>query len=462
MSSNITKLSITGLNGNTNVSVQIKKNKLVLVGRNGLGKSTFINVLYFLLSKQWNKLLEIEFTSLKLETSEGTIGIKKSDVQEEIRWREEGLGKFPSRYVRFLNDLRSDDQLDRFFETTDEAELRRFASKLAIPSSSLRRFRDDARQAHVSAVTSRAIPAAVKFMDNLLGNRQILFLPTYRRIEKDLRIVIPELDEYIRRYNESPARTKSSLREGNAYLELVEFGMEDVEKKFSQTLDSLKDNARQVFNSLAGSYLRDVIRGHGQKYDRDEILSLDEKDVKDILNRVEENTLSDPDKLLLQQSISRLSTENQLDRDDAYVAHIFSKLISTSKTLQEREKPITGFVKACNKYLDDKKIVYNEIRYEINVKDSRDRNIDLQFLSSGEKQIISLFSHLYLSGDKKYIIIIDEPELSLSMPWQYTFLPDIVSSGHCDFIAAVTHSPFISDNELDDFTVDMKECVRYS
>lgn len=43
----------------------------------------------------------------------------------------------------------------------------------------------------------------------------------------------------------------------------------------------------------------------------------------------------------------------------------------------------------------------------------------------------------------------DEPELSLSIEWQKMLLPDIIDSGKCKFLLAVTHSPFIFDNDLD-------------
>ena len=67
-------------------------------------------------------------------------------------------------------------------------------------------------------------------------------------------------------------------------------------------------------------------------------------------------------------------------------------------------------------------------------------------LSSGEKQVVSLFSHIYLSGKKNYFVIIDEPELSISVLWQKRLLPDILKK--CSGLIAVTHSPFIFDNEL--------------
>ena len=82
--------------------------------------------------------------------------------------------------------------------------------------------------------------------------------------------------------------------------------------------------------------------------------------------------------------------------------------------------------------------------------------ISLGTLSSGEKQIISIFSKLYLDTEDKCGVIIDEPELSLSIDWQTKFLPDIIDSNKCEFLVAATHSPFIFDNKLDRVASDMK------
>jgi len=82
------------------------------------------------------------------------------------------------------------------------------------------------------------------------------------------------------------------------------------------------------------------------------------------------------------------------------------------------------------------------------VDSSTDEPIRLSDLSSGEKQIVSLFSHLYLSGQSRYFVLIDEPELSLSVPWQKRFLIDIKNGDFCSGLIAVTHSPFIYANEL--------------
>ncbi|EKI3603217.1 ATP-binding protein, partial [Salmonella enterica subsp. enterica serovar Cerro] len=74
--------------------------------------------------------------------------------------------------------------------------------------------------------------------------------------------------------------------------------------------------------------------------------------------------------------------------------------------------------------------------------------IQLNDLSSGEKQVISLMSILYLYDNNNKIILIDEPELSLSLPWQKLLLPDIDQCNTVSQVIAITHSPFIFDNEL--------------
>jgi predicted ATPase len=83
----------------------------------------------------------------------------------------------------------------------------------------------------------------------------------------------------------------------------------------------------------------------------------------------------------------------------------------------------------------------------------------MRHLSSGEKQIVSLFTHVYIGDGPGLIILIDEPELSLSVPWQKQLLPDIRRSDRCRFLAAVTHSPFIFDNEIKRNATDLRQCI---
>ena len=64
---------------------------------------------------------------------------------------------------------------------------------------------------------------------------------------------------------------------------------------------------------------------------------------------------------------------------------------------------------------------------------------------------------MYLENINEYFIIIDEPELSLSVEWQRHFLEDISKGNFCKGLFAVTHSPFIFDNSLDKYAHSMEE-----
>lgn len=57
------------------------------------------------------------------------------------------------------------------------------------------------------------------------------------------------------------------------------------------------------------------------------------------------------------------------------------------------------------------------------------------------------------------MVLFDEPELSLSIYWQERLLPDILTSKRCAFMLAVTHSPFIFNNELKQYAVGLKEFI---
>jgi predicted ATP-dependent endonuclease of OLD family len=178
-----------------------------------------------------------------------------------------------------------------------------------------------------------------------------------------------------------------------------------------------------------------------------------------ILGRVSEQVLSLEDKELLRAKILGMKGKkrSQLEVNDLYLAHYFTRLMSASADISEQETEISAFVEVCNAYmLPGKQMVYDDTKFIVEIIDDRGKPIDLSVLSSGEKQVVSLFSHLYLDEAENQIVIIDEPELSLSVPWQKRFLTDILDSNHCSFIFSVTHSPFIYQNRLKNAAVDLR------
>ncbi|UQR61817.1 ATP-binding protein [Bradyrhizobium sp. C-145] len=101
--------------------------------------------------------------------------------------------------------------------------------------------------------------------------------------------------------------------------------------------------------------------------------------------------------------------------------------------------------------MDDKELTLSRRNLEVTVRSIKaNKTIPLDALSSGEKQMISLLAKLFLYPDNK-IILIDEPELSLSIDWQKQILLDVMNAPLCKQVIAITHSPFIFDNALEPF-----------
>jgi ABC-type lipoprotein export system ATPase subunit len=117
-------------------------------------------------------------------------------------------------------------------------------------------------------------------------------------------------------------------------------------------------------------------------------------------------------------------------------------------------------VEKANTYLgstsDIKRLTYDPENMTVSVINQwTSKHVKLNDLSSGEKQVVSLLSYLFLYPSKK-IILVDEPELSLSIDWQQRILVDMVDAPSCQQLLAITHSPFIFDNKLDCYGSPLK------
>ena len=157
-----------------------------------------------------------------------------------------------------------------------------------------------------------------------------------------------------------------------------------------------------------------------------------------------------------------------------FLDYFLSKLASVIETTRDVEVMVENFVEHCNAYLsgrlpdedgglfshydaqqdagfDAKSLILDRQNLAVHViRSANGHQVPLDALSSGEKQILSLFARLYLY-EREMIVLIDEPELSLSLEWQQKILPDIMAAPKCIQMVAITHSPFVFENELDPF-----------
>lgn len=444
----ITEFRVVGLRGRQEIKATIRNNTLVLVGENGSGKTTFLRIMFYFLSGRFSSLMQFEFSYISATISKKNYRVNRKDFEKSFSGVDSNIiARLPVSARQRIRNA----EAHGFFDEAN-ALIRSYLPR-TIATSQLALF-DEKTLKQVSDVQSNVI-SSIK--------SQILYLPTYRRIERELSGIFSGIDlDDARRRGASIPQSETD----ESYIELVEFGMADVQKAIHNTLEAIRGFANAGLNSLTLSYLGDVVNQDYLLTARQEISSASDETVSAVLNRVGSTILNDEHKQHLREIVlTAKDVANVPTEHDQIIYHYFTKLLSFQALLQEKEKQIVAFCELCSNYIVDKKFVYDGRRFsfriewagaeisdaevlELSEEKLKKRTVALSDLSSGEKQIVSLFSHLYLSGKEKFFVLIDEPELSLSVPWQRRFLEDIRKGAFCSGLIAVTHSPFIYDNSL--------------
>lgn len=88
--------------------------------------------------------------------------------------------------------------------------------------------------------------------------------------------------------------------------------------------------------------------------------------------------------------------------------------------------------------------------------------VELNQLSSGEKQLILILLRVINSSDKPTIFMLDEPEVSLHLSWQEKLISTIRNIHSQCQLVIVTHSPAIIMKGWGDKMVDIKEIMTIS
>ena len=254
------EIEIIGLFGDTDVKIPIQDNRIIIVGYNGIGKSTILNIFYYFISQQWQKLGELDFSSIsiRLKNNNRKLSVNHTELIEYIesqRRNTRSYSKYGYRNISFSKKMLQDayqaiSKKNRNIENhnninTQKSSLRSnieiIREEIGVP---MRIAEHLAREIHYMTSSEFDFESSAhenmakvdKFLSQNLEGR-ILYLPTYRRIEKDIKTVFPEIEEEIQR-KLSKRRYESLSNE--SYIELVQFGMEDVKENLAGRLESVK------------------------------------------------------------------------------------------------------------------------------------------------------------------------------------------------------------------------------
>ncbi|MCH5170194.1 MAG: AAA family ATPase [Oscillospiraceae bacterium] len=447
MASLIKKIDILGLYSGRDYSVEFDSNNLILVGENGSGKTTISRIIYAVLSCNWDLLRTYPFDKIVLYFNEDIIEVDSKTINAIYSMQNaDRIGfYFERRYSRkslVTNIISSILELKSTKEASNEM---RFRSIHGIPYEYIAEILDSPE---VNALfdLNQAI--------NQHFDSQILYLPTYRRIEEQLQNIFPDIDLETLEKRKKPIKT-------NKVIELVEFGMDDVQQLVKKESERLRSFSQERQSMLTLGYLGEIVSktyDHSSGYQK--IRDLEDWEIQEVLSRIDSSILSDSKKEELLNIINffRNSNQRSYTAQVKIICHYFTQLWEFNNEIKKSEKNIRDFVEKVNKYLVNNKVIYDSEKYTCEVfnivrsdfsDDEKLEKIKFQDLSSGEKQIVSLFGHLYLDENDSAFVFIDEPELSLSVDWQKTLLPDISTSPKFCGLLATTHSPFVFDNDLE-------------
>lgn len=426
------RIKIEGLFGKYDYDIEFKKDISIWVAENGQGKTTILNILVALLNGDAKTLANINFQKIEVYIGGKSFILDKGTKEnnrlynrkfEQLLYEIQNVIPYAG-FRRILNRYRHGEQID-YDELTRYIKKYIFEMDGIYGNEKLFYLLNEIQELGLENFTEKIYEIKNEVKE------EPSFYPTYRRIEVSIDKVFLN--------NKVP----------NEMTKYINFGMRDVKKRVNALLEKMSSDANTSYIQMNGEVISDLLKGASMEELTRNIAPIDKHKVEVIIKRIGEERIENIEKL------KSFVANNEEHPNEEFLKFYLNKLVKIYDSQKAIDEKLSNFAKVCTKYLAGKKVVYDEVNLSVCVFDANDDEIDFDDLSSGEKQIVSIFSKVYLDVMTSCIFIIDEPELSLSIEWQKEFLIDIYNSGKVGLLIATTHSPFIFKNEFRDYTVEM-------
>lgn len=430
----LNKFKATGVYGYLKFDIPFNEGLTFLIGVNGSGKTTALRIIQALLSPSIKELMLIPFESANIEflNNNKKIKISARKNKEEITLSVTGIKeklKIPvmdESEISFItsNNKRSKDIFENMQFEYSDTKLFKFIYELSVPvflgldrthkshfysNEDLFYQRqgnlfESKMRSHNSRIYQGSLAAGLK-------ETQILIRDTYRRLRSIE-------DKHSERLKESIVLSAFKYDEMDFLLNRPSLHEQEVILK-------RRNEIEQAVNKigLSGKRISKIL---------DKFFNGLEALFKSMENAGENKGVN----------IEWLLNKAQVDR-------IFELIEIIDKNKSKVDKlfsPINTFIELMNSfYKDTKKNLSIDTVGELSIKRPDGREVGIDALSSGERQLLIIFAHLIFNeyGNRSNIFIIDEPELSLHLKWQEDFVRNALNVSPDTQLILATHSPEI-------------------
>ncbi|HCG5292777.1 TPA: AAA family ATPase [Vibrio parahaemolyticus] len=380
----------------------------IIIGKNGTGKTTFMNILQSVLSVSIDEIATYDFESIEIKLRNGQ---KRKTIKAKII----DNGPASSPMVEY--------QISR----------KKYSVRLFAPDE--RRF---------SAFQKRkAFEQSEDLRNELASLVSLSSLSVYR----------------LRSGEELEIRDRNGTRSINP----VDFRLTQLLQLLTTFQLELSQEARHIASDLQKEVLSSILYTNDDKSNRKVAWEFDRE-------REKKNLTSAFTRLNAIDSRVRKKIAKHVDKIDETIAHIreseanktrpsfekidftaldayrnTQKIIEMSLNAEKRTSkvyaPITLFVEILKEFITDKEFHFDNGKLSVS---NELGGIAFDALSSGEKQLLILFIETLLQRNQPYVFLTDEPELSLHISWQRSIIPAIKRLNPNAQVIAATHSPEVA------------------
>lgn len=395
---------IKGFWGTRNIELNFNSHSNFLIGINGSGKTTVVNLIVACLEGDFEYLMTSEFDevliSLRAEKTNRVASLKilKNNEQISFHFKENSKDNYTSILSEEINEFQrfSNHYRNEFRRRTTLRGRSQLSNLFNISWLSIHRTKTDYREIR------EKYDSSIDLKVNELSNELVRLFSFYNQ----------KITEQIDQFQKQVFLSLLYKRE-NKHSVIDSFMKLDAKKE----KDAL-ENIYKHFN-LDSSDLKSKINNHFSALDK--------------AQQKLKNT--DGSQLIELNDFSVLfSTE----RIDFIVEKWSDHLIQKSKI----EEPKDKFLNILNSMMQRKKFYINA-RNELEVITQSNKPLLLSQLSSGEKQLLIILGEAFLQQNKRFIYFADEPELSLHINWQENLVQHLKELNPNAQIIFATHSPDI-------------------